>query len=266
MPTIAESFTVTTSTKAGQRIVIREMTLADAVGVHSCMTDTRFRMPYLTGTPDPKSHPVRPWLRSVDYVLKAIASRASARPLFGARRHWIMAVTDTSDAFLGVALLDAVARFPGSQSRGLLTRMAIEDHKIKNDQQIGDAEWGFFLTPHARGQGIALQAIYALTGALAFMPSWCAPGRHIVHRVWAETGANNTAAIALLSKAGLVESPERSTPAPLSPRFEPDGNPIALLHFTQPHRHTAQNAAAPVKALLDEMKTRGIVRSGWQIS
>jgi RimJ/RimL family protein N-acetyltransferase len=265
VPSMTESLIVKTTTRAGRKLTIREMRLADAKAIHACMVDPRFAMPYLTGTPDPRARPVRPWARSIAYVIKAVASRRLGGFAFGARRHWIMAITDgQSGRFLGVVLLDAVVRFPPGASRGFLTRMAIEQHKATDDELVGDAEWGFFLHPDFWGQGIALQAVYALTGALANRASWCAPGRNVVRRVWATTGSSNRQAIALLTKAGLVRAGAKTIPVAMSPRFEPDGRPIELIHFEQPAEHDKLDPDEPVQALLRELENRGAVAPGWQ--
>lgn len=261
----SESFAVTTITKAHQAITIREMRIRDAISIRRCISDPRFTMPYLTGTPDPSAKPVRPWLRSISYVLKAVGSRRFGRVAFGARRHWIMAIVDgVSGSFLGVALLDAVVRVPRGTQYGLMTRIFIEPHKLRADEEVGDAEWGFFVHPDFWGRGVAIQAIYALTAALADRPSWCAPGQNIVNRIYAETGATNRQAIALLQKAGLVRVDGKAIPATASPRFEPDGQPIELVHFEQPAEHRQLNPEAPVKALLKDMADRGVVSPGWQ--
>jgi RimJ/RimL family protein N-acetyltransferase len=220
------------------------------------MAHPAFRLPYLTGTPDPKNQPVRPWVRSTDYVVKAMASRYFGRIAFGARRHWIMAIADAdSGQFIGIVLLDGVARFPRGEAHGLLQRAFIEPHKNKADARVGDAEWGFFLHPDFWGQGIALQAIYALTAAL---------GNAIVRRVFAETGADNHQAIRLLERAGLVRNDAKTIPASMSPRFEPDGRPIELVHYEQPPSHGDLHPEAPVRALLEDMERRRVVAPGWQ--
>jgi RimJ/RimL family protein N-acetyltransferase len=121
------------------------------------------------------------------------------------------------------------------------------------------------LHPDFWGQGIALQAIYALTSALANTSSWCAPEGGVVRRVWAETGANNRQAISLLEKAGLVLIASKTIVASISPRFDRNGNPIELLHFDQPVEHSQLNPRAPVIVLLEEMERRRVILPGWQI-
>src|ERR1700730_11684171 len=165
MVSSTESFTIHTITKRGRCLRIREMNHRDTFGIHACVLAPSFRMPYLTGTPDPIKKPVRPWIRSVDYMLKASISRRFGRMLFGARRHWIMIIEDVATRrFIGVTLLDAVVRFP-LQPSARFNDFLIESHK-RRAQRVGDAEWGFFLHPDFWGQGIALQAIYAQTKAL----------------------------------------------------------------------------------------------------
>src|SRR5688572_27128282 len=127
-----ESISLVTATKAGRTIAVREMRPGDGAAVHRCMAHPAFRLPYLTGTPDPKNQPVRSWVRSTAYVVKAMASRYFGRIAFGARRHWIMAIADAdSGQFIGIVLLDGVARFPRGEAHGLLQRAFIEPHKNK---------------------------------------------------------------------------------------------------------------------------------------
>ena len=263
---MSETIAIRTTTRTGQLIELREMRLWDAAAIRRCVSHPQFRLPYLTGTPDPATKPVRPGARSADFALKAMASRFLGRLAFGARRHWLVAITDArTGQFLGAAMLDGVVRFPRRARPRLLERALIEPHKIKDDEQAGDAEWGFFLHPDYWGQGIALQAIYALTATLADKPSWCAPGQNVVRRIWAETGVDNGRAITLLEKAGLTRNLVKTIPASISPRFEPDGRLIALLHFDQPDNHLQTNADAPVKALLEDMERRRVVTPGWTV-
>jgi RimJ/RimL family protein N-acetyltransferase len=261
-----ESIAIKTKTKFGRDIEIREMRFKDILGIRRSVVDPRFSMPYLTGTPDPITRPVIPMLRAIDYVAKAMASRFLGRLIFGARRHWIMSVRDAaSGEFLGVTLLDAVVRFPRLGEVGQLSRIVVEQHKSRMDERIGDAEWGFFLHPDFWGQGIALQAIYALTSTLANTRSWCAPDGSIVRRVWAETGVNNHQAISLLEKAGLVIVTSKAIPATVSPRFDRNGKPLELSHFDQPAEHSKLNPDAPVKVMIQEIENRHVVVPGWQI-
>jgi RimJ/RimL family protein N-acetyltransferase len=253
-----ETFTIETRTLAGRPLRIREMELRDILGIHACALSPDFRMPYLLGTPDPVKRPVRPWQRSIDYVLKAIVSRWLGRALFGARRHWIMAIEDANNGdFIGVAGLGAVVRFPPARQRRL-NRFFIEEHKSK-EGPVGDAEWGFFLNSAYWRQGISMQALYALTNVLANTPSWCAPDGPIVRRLWAATGANNLGARGLLEKAGLICVPELTIEAGNSPRFEPDGTPVELVHYAQSELHALEDPAVPVRALLRRLEKAGMV-------
>jgi RimJ/RimL family protein N-acetyltransferase len=258
---------VTTVTKSRRSIILREMRCGDVAGIRSCMRDARFAMPYLTGTPNPRTKPVRPWARSAAYVFNAVASRRLGPLIFGARRHWIMAIVDEASArFIGVVLLDGVVRLPRGMHDNFLARIAIEPHKTREDEQVGDAEWGFFLHPDFWGEGIALQAAYALTSVLANRPSWCAQGTNVVRRIWAETGSNNPQAAAVLRKAGLVRVDGRTIPAAHSPRFDPAGRPIELVHFDQPPEHGQIDPASPVSVLLKGMEDRGVVATNWHLA
>jgi hypothetical protein len=136
-----ESVSVRTKTRSGRVIEIKELSFASTLVIRRCIAAPMFNMPYLTGTPNPVAKPVIPILRGIDYVVKAKASFFLGSLVFGARRHWIMSIRDAaSGAFLGVALLDSVVRFPSGEQNRQVSRTVLERHKTKPDELVGDAE------------------------------------------------------------------------------------------------------------------------------
>lgn len=254
---------IETTTKRGRQLRIREMALRDISGLMDCVNDNRFSMPYLTGTKDPIGRPVRPLPRAINYFILSFFSRILGRVLFGARRHWLMAIEDRpSGAFIGVVLLDAVVRLPPSEGDGIGGSL-VEGHKVKSDARVGDGEIGFFLKPDYWREGIGIQAIYALMSGLSQTRSWCLQDGMILQRVWAETGDYNGPAQGLLKKMGLVLDLNKSIPADRSPRYNRDGSPVGLLHFSQPETDEATPSKTAVSNLISRMEGDKIGNNSW---
>ena len=259
----AETTRVRTRTKKGRSILVREICILDLIPIWKTIILPGFTYPYLTGNANPKQRRTHPFWRALDFTLKALISHWFGALIFGARRHWIMAIADfDSKEFLGITILDAVVRLPAHRSGPAQSRL-IETFKQNSSVKIGDAEWGFFVTPKFWREGIALQATYALTAALAEKTSWCAKNISVITRVWAETGSENFASQSLLKRAGLVQNPSKTIDPPNSPRFDPDGTPLKLLHFDQPSLDQDNIAMPPVVSLLRHLEKSGVVCPEW---
>lgn len=246
-------------TKSGIDIVIREIRFLDFIALYNIMSRDGFFMPYLNGVKSRTWRYINPYFMPIKYVLLAMISHHLGRFIFGARRHWLMAVEVVGEKkMVGVILLDAVVRFPPGQKTGSET--LLESHKVKRDALVGDGEIGFFLDVAHQRKGIVIQSLYALISALSSTRSWCAPEGPILRRVWAETATSNAAARGLLSALGMRVSPEKTISSSESKRYDREGNPLELLHYDQPEDDLERRL--PIMAMIDRMEN-GLVRPGW---
>jgi RimJ/RimL family protein N-acetyltransferase len=227
--------------------------LVDAWAIARCIRDPRFCYPLLTGTPDPVAHPVRPLRRALAYTLSCIVGNRLGVLLFGARRHWIMAIVGGDNQFLGLVMIDELLRAEPDTTVPQGARF-LKRSELRLPLHRGDGELGFFLHPDARGRGLATRAMLMLLERLTAMRD--ADGGPLLRRVWAETGEENGPARRLLERMGLEPRPDLSPS--VSHRFARDGSEIRHVHYAQPISDARREPVAPVRALLHRLHTQSM--------
>lgn len=253
---------IETKTLSGIPLVLREMQCSDISGVLDCITAPGFTYPYLTGTQNPQKHPAQPLKRATKYVLIAIAARIFARFLFGARRHWVIAIKNRdSRGLIGVVFLVDVLRIEISKAPKLRNCL-LETHEEQGAKSLGLGELGFFLHPNHWRMGIATQASYVLIDALANMESSIERGSPILKEIWAKTAETNIPCRNLLNKFGLHHPPGKIISCFQSYQFTPFGEPLTMLQYIQPLSHK-KGPDTPIRNCLRELKESNTVYPHW---
>lgn len=249
-------FKLSSRTRNGFNFFIREMNFRDVYGVYRCIKSPQFSMPILTGAPNPKSAPIKPLVRSLDYVInRAIAYGSSKHRSQFIRHHWIMTICDDRNGrFVGVVIVDRVVRGSANFNSGA------PPSNQQDVTQIGDGEWGYFIHPRYWGNGIALQAVYALSKYLSNTPSFCNPDGAILRRVWTITADDNKHSIRILESCGMSEYKPGFISKENSNRFDRIGTPLPFRNYRQPFWNDLGNVS-PANLFLTKLEIDNIVVS-----